>query len=98
MKETTYLNLITTTCGRHYVIDHLDQVALGIVSDTNAASNPAFIPTTYSVYKTVVDNEYLLEITQYDNDEDTLDTTYRVISEEEALPYLDNGNANIIFY
>ncbi|RDC62067.1 hypothetical protein [Adhaeribacter pallidiroseus] len=98
MKETTYLNLITTTCGRHYVIDHLDQVALGIVNNTSITSNPAFIPTTYSLYKTVVDNEYLLEITQYDSDEDILDTSYQVISEEEALSYLDNGNANIIFY
>jgi hypothetical protein len=98
MKETTSLNLITTNCGRHYVIDHLDQVALGIVNNTSTTSNPAFIPTTYSVYKTVIDQEYLLEITQYDNDEDTLDTTYSVITEEEALPYLDNGTANIIFY
>ena len=98
MKETTYLNLINTTCGRHYVIDHLDQVALGIVSDTRTTSNPAFIPTTYSVYKTVVASEYLLEITKYDDDEDILDTTYQVITEQEALPYLDNGNANIIFY
>lgn len=98
MKETTYLNLITTNCGRHYVIDHLDQVALGIVSDTNTTSNPAFIPTTYSVYKTVIDSEYLLEITKYDNDQDTLETTYRVITEEEAFPYLDNGNSNQIFY
>lgn len=98
MKETTFLNLITTTCGRHYVIDHLDQVALGIVNNNTSDSNPAFIPTTYSVYKTVVEDEYLLEITQYNSDEDSLHTSYQVISEEEALPYFDNGTSNLIFY
>ncbi|QNF31638.1 hypothetical protein HUW51_02445 [Adhaeribacter swui] len=98
MKETTFLNLITTNTGQQYVIDHLDQVALGIVSNTSATSNPAFIPTTYSVYKTIIADEYLLEITQYNSDEDTLHTSYQVISEEEALPYLDNGNTNMLFY
>lgn len=98
MKDTTHLNLITTDRGQQYVIDHLDQVALGIVNNAGTTSNPAFIPSTYSVYKTVVDQKYLLEITQYDSDEDILDTTYKLISEEEAVPYLDNGNLNVLFY
>ncbi|MDQ3290713.1 MAG: hypothetical protein M3Q05_05420 [Bacteroidota bacterium] len=98
MKDTTQLNLITTDGGQQYVIDHLDQVALGILSTEENTSNPAFIPTTYSVYKTVIENEYLLEVTQYNSDEDTLSTTYRLISEEEAEPYFDNGNQNLLFY
>lgn len=98
MKDTTYLNLITTNCGRHYVIDHLDQVALGIINNTAATSNPDFIPTTYSVYRTVDPNEYLLEITEYDSAEDTLDTVYKIVSAAEAMPYLDNGNLNVLFY
>ncbi len=98
MKDTTQLNLITTDCGQQYVIDHLDQVALGILTNEGTTSNPAFIPTTYSVYKTVNETEYLLEVTQYDSDQDTLETTYKLISEEEAVPYLDNGNQNVLFY
>ncbi|PSR54364.1 hypothetical protein AHMF7605_13010 [Adhaeribacter arboris] len=80
------------------MIDHLDQVALGILTNDDTTSNPGFIPTTYSVYKTVMVNEYLLEITQYDSDEDTLNTSYKLISDEEAVPYLENGNQNVLFY
>lgn len=98
MKDTTSLNLITTDCGQHYVIEHLDQVALGILSSSGTHSNPAFIPTTYSLYKTVTKHEYLLEVTEYDSDQDVLNTTYRLISELEATPYFDNGNLNVLFY
>ncbi|QMU30102.1 hypothetical protein [Adhaeribacter radiodurans] len=98
MKDTTQLNLITTDSGELYVVDHLDQVALGILANDDATSNPAFIPTTYSVYRTVMENEYLLEITKYNSDEDTLNTTYKLIPEEEVTPYLDNGNHNVLFY
>lgn len=98
MKETTNLHLITTDCGQQYVIDHLDQVALGILDNDGTASNPAFIPATYSVYKTVTDNEYLVEITQYDSDEDILYTNYKLVSEVEATPYLENGNLNVLLY
>jgi hypothetical protein len=98
MKDTTSLNLVTTDCGQHYVIDHLDQVALGILSTEGANSNPAFIPTTYSLYRTVTGHKYLLEVTQYDYDEDVLNTSYKLISEMEAVPYFDNGNSNVLFY
>lgn len=98
MKDTANLNLITTESGQQYVIDHLDQVALGVLSNEGTNSNPAFIPTTYSVYKTVTENEYLLEITQYDNEEDVLRTSYKVISGTEVLPYLDNGSLNVLMH
>lgn len=98
MKVTTNLNLITTDCGQQYVIDHLDQVALGILDTGGNISNPAFIPTTYSLYKTILEEEFILEITQYDNDQDILHTTYKLILGEEATPYLENGNLNLMLY
>lgn len=98
MKDTANLNLITTEGGQQYVIDHLDQVALGILSNENTGSNPAFIPTTYSVYKTVTEQEFLLEITHYDNEEDILRTNYKIISGTEAVPYLDNGSLNVLLH
>lgn len=97
MANKNNLNLITTECGRHYVVDHLDQVALGIVQTEAYTQNALFIPPTYSLYRTV-NPEYLLEITHFHAQTNSLKTTYRLIAESEADTYLENGNLNLLLH
>jgi hypothetical protein len=97
MAEKDNLNLITTECGKHYVIDFLDQVALGIIQSEEYTRNPLFIPPTYSLYKTVSD-DFLLEITRFNAATHLLDTSYKLISEKEAAPFLENGNLNVLMH
>ncbi|MGV3641549.1 MAG: hypothetical protein ACO1NZ_13575 [Adhaeribacter sp.] len=97
MATKNNLNLITTECGRQYVVDHLDQVALGIVASNEFSRNPLFIPPTYSLYKTV-GREYLLEVTHYQPENHALQTNYRLIPETEAVGYLENGNLNPLLH
>lgn len=96
--STSKLNLITTECGRHYIVDYLDQVALGIVHTEEFSKNPLFIPPTYALYKTVNQNDYLLEVTHFHSDTQLLKTTYRLIQEPEAGTYLENGNLNPLWH
>ncbi|MGV3586146.1 MAG: hypothetical protein ACO1OF_04020 [Adhaeribacter sp.] len=97
MKDKNNLNLITTECGKQYVIDYLDQVALGIINTEEHTRNALFIPPTYSLYKTVSE-EYLLEITRFNTRTHLLNTTYRLITPEEAAPFLENGNINVLLH
>jgi hypothetical protein len=97
MANKNNLNLITTECGRQYIVDYLDQVALGIVNTDEFARNPLFIPPTYSLYKTV-SPEYLLEITHLQSTTNSLQTSYHLIPESEAGHYLENGNLNPLLH
>jgi len=97
MADMNNLNLITTECGKHYVLDFLDQVALGIIDSEEYKQNSLFIPPTYSLYKTITD-EYILEITHYHSKSNSLKTRYQVISNEEADTYLEKGTLNVLLY
>ena len=97
MTDKKNLNLITTECGKQYVIDFLDQVALGIIDSGEYTRNSLFIPPTYSLYKTVSE-EFLLEITRFNTASHSLETTYKLISEEEATPFLENGTLNVLLH
>jgi hypothetical protein len=97
MANKNNLNLITTECGRQYVVDYLDQVALGIINTDEFSRNPLFIPPTYSLYKTV-NQDYLLEITHFQRKTNSLKTSDRLIPEAEAGIYLENGNLNPLLH
>jgi hypothetical protein len=97
MTDKKNLNLITTDCGQQYVIDFLDQVALGIIDSAEYTGNSLFIPPTFSLYKTV-SGEYLLEITQFNTTTHLLETSYKLIDEREATPFLENGTLNVLLH
>lgn len=97
MADMNNLNLITTECGKQYVIDFLDQVALGIVDSEEFKQNSLYIPPTYSLYKTISD-EYLLEITHYHSQSNSLKTKYQLLSSEDAGSYLEKGSLNVLLY
>ena len=97
MATKNNLNLITTNCGQQYVIDYLDQVALGIIDSDEFAHNSLFIPPTYSLYKTVSE-DYLLEITHFNPKTNALETTYKLVAEQDATIYLENGNLNVLLH
>ena len=97
MADMNNLNLITTECGQQYVLDFLDQVALGIIDSEEYKHNSLFIPPTYSLYKTVAD-EYILEITHYHSKSNSLKTRYQILSIEEAGTYLENGSLNVLLH
>ena len=90
-------NVRTTECGKQYIVDLLDQVALGIVDSEEFKQNSLFIPPTFSLYKTVSE-EYLLEITHYNPKINSLSTRYQLISEDEADYYLANGSMNVLLH
>jgi len=95
MTDKNNLTLITTECGQQYVVDYLDQVALGIIDSEKYTTNPLFIPPTYSLYKTISD-EFLLEITRFNTTTHLLDTSYKLITAEQAVPFLENGRINVL--
>lgn len=97
MADKNTLTLITTECGKQYIIDYLDQVALGIINSDEQARNALFIPPTYSLYKTVAE-EYLLEITRFNPRTHLLTTSYRLITATEAVPFIENGNINVLLH
>ncbi|PIQ21209.1 MAG: hypothetical protein COW65_10465 [Cytophagales bacterium CG18_big_fil_WC_8_21_14_2_50_42_9] len=97
MADMNNLNLITTECGKQYIIDFLDQVALGILDSEEYKHNSLFIPPTYSLYKTITE-EYILEITHFHAKSNSLKTRYRVLSNEDAGSYLENGSLNLLQY
>ncbi len=98
MAANNNLNLITTECGRQYIIDFLDQVALGIVDSAEYQHNTLFIPPTYSLYRTVLEEEFLLEITHFNAKTNGLSTSYKIIPEHEAGTYLENGTLNVLMH
>lgn len=95
MVDKKNLNLVTTECGKQYVIDYLDQVALGILDSEEFKQNALFIPPTFSLYKTVSE-EYLLEITHFNTKTNSLSTRYQLIAKSKADTYLANGGMNVL--
>lgn len=94
MKELALTNIVQTVCGQTFVIDFLDQVALGIYEPEKFAQASAFVPGTFSLYKTATAN-FILETTRYHNSTQRLETTYRLIPDIEAQPLIEAGGANI---
>jgi hypothetical protein len=94
MKELALTNIVQTICGQTYVIDFLDQVALGIFEPEKFTETSTFIPGTFSLYKTAASN-FILETTRYHNPTQRLETTYRLIPEAEARPFIESGGSNI---
>jgi hypothetical protein len=89
-----YTGYVETECGRKLKIGMFDQLAVGVVECDDFLNNPSFIPSTFSVYKTS-SGLYLLQITSFNEEEDTLDTSYKIIQEAEVSVYLENCLYNI---
>ena len=89
-----FTGLVETECGRKLRIDLFDQLAVGVVECDNYLNDPSFIPSTFSVFKTR-SGLYLLQITSFNEDNDTLETTYKIIPEAEVAVYLENCSYNI---
>jgi len=89
-----FTNLIITDCGKKYEIDIFDQLAVGVVECDSFLQDPYFIPSTFSLYKTKSDI-YLLQITTFNEANDSLETSIKVLSEKEASNYLENCTYNI---
>ncbi|WP_026461577.1 hypothetical protein [Adhaeribacter aquaticus] len=87
--DLDFTGFIETECGKKFKIDIFDQLALGVLQSEKFLDDPSLVPTTFSLYKTITDL-YLLEITRFDEEKDNLITTYKILSEAEAAPYLDN--------
>lgn len=94
MQDLSASNLIETICGKTFVIDFLDQVALGIYEPGKFEAVSAFIPSTFSVYKTA-GPDFILEITKLEANAQKLITTYQLISAEKAKGFIENGGHDI---
>ncbi|KAA5541261.1 hypothetical protein [Adhaeribacter rhizoryzae] len=92
--DINYTGLVVTECGRKLKIDLFDQLAVGVIECDNFLKDPSFIPSTFSVYKTA-SGLYLLQITSFNEQNDTLETTYKIIAEAEVPAYLENCFHNI---
>jgi UDP-glucose 6-dehydrogenase len=82
-------NVITTVCGRTFKIDMFEQLAVGIVRSEEFLRDQTYIPDTFAVYRTV-SGVYLLETTTFRLVDMFLQTTYEILTEKEALKYLNN--------
>ena len=89
-----YTEYVVTECGRKLKINLFDQMAVGVVECDEFLNNPSFIPSTFSVYKTSSEL-YILQITSFNEENETLETTYKIIPEEEVSVYLENCSYNI---
>lgn len=85
---------IETDCGKRLRIDIFDQLAVGVVQCDNFLKDPTFIPSTFSLYKTIT-GLYLLQVTTFNLENDNLETSYRILTEAEAMGYLENCYTNI---
>jgi hypothetical protein len=63
----------------------MDQVALGVFDSQGGSST--FIPDTFSLYQTS-NSHYILETTTYKPETNDLTTSYKVLNEKEAGPFL----------
>lgn len=90
--DLDFTGFIETECGKKFKIDIFDQMAVGVVQCDNFLNDPSFIPSTFSLYKTIT-GLYLLETTSLDGD--TLVTKYKILPEQEAAVYLDNCYLNL---
>ncbi len=84
-----FSNLITTTCGHTFQIDMFEQLAVGIIQSGNFLEDQTYIPDTFAVYHTA-SNTYLLEKTIFKQEDMSLETSYQILTENQAAKYLDN--------
>ena len=92
--DLNFTGFIVTECGRRFKIDVFDQLAVGVVQCDKFLKDPTYIPSTFSLYKTITDL-YLLQVTSFNDIDDTLVTTYKVLPETEVPVYLENCSYNI---
>jgi hypothetical protein len=92
--DLNFTGFIVTECGRRFKIDVFDQLAVGVVQCDEFLKDPTYIPSTFSLYKTITDL-YLLQVTSFNDIDDTLVTTYKVLPETEVPVYLENCSYNI---
>lgn len=80
---------ITTVCGQILKIDLFEQLAIGIIQSDKFLKDQTYVPDTFAVYHTV-SGTYLLETTTFKLSDMSLETTYQILSENQAVGYLDN--------
>ncbi|RDC65885.1 hypothetical protein [Adhaeribacter pallidiroseus] len=84
-----FSNVVTTTCGHTFQIDMFEQLAVGIIPSENLVKDQSYIPDTFAVYHTASDT-YLLEKTIFKLEDMSLETSYQILTENQAVKYLDN--------
>ncbi|MDQ3291388.1 MAG: hypothetical protein M3Q05_08880 [Bacteroidota bacterium] len=82
-------NFITTVCGQTFKIDMFEQLAVGVIGSDEFLQDQTYIPDTFAIYRTS-SGVYLLETTTFRLIDMSLQTTYEILSEKEAVKYLDN--------
>jgi hypothetical protein len=87
--DLDYSGFIQTECGKKFKLDVFEQLAAGVVQADHFLSNPAYVPATFALYKTIT-GLYLLQTTRVDAGGQHLQTTYQLLPEKEAARYLDN--------
>lgn len=87
--DLDFTGFVETECGKKFKLDVFEQLAIGVVQADNFLNEPNFVPATFSLYKTVT-GLYLLETTRYNDAESSLNTSYKILSEDDAGVYLDN--------
>lgn len=80
---------ITTICGQQFQLGLFEQLAVGVLHSDKFLKDPTYIPNTFAVYYTIT-GLYLLELTRFREFNQSLRTTYKVLSEEQASKYLNN--------
>ncbi|QMU30996.1 hypothetical protein [Adhaeribacter radiodurans] len=85
----TLSNFITTVCGQTFKIDRFEQVAVGVIESEKFIKDQTYIPDTFAVYRTG-SGMYLLETTTFRLVDMSLQTTYEILTEKEAMKYLNN--------
>lgn len=87
--DLDYTGFIQTECGRRFKIDIFEQLAGGVIHSDAFLNNPSYVPSTFCLYKAIT-GLHLLQTTRFDAEDQSLKTSYQLLSEEEAAPYLDN--------
>jgi len=87
--DLDYSGFIQTECGKKFKIDIFEQLAGGVIQSDNFLHNPSYVPPTFCLYKAIT-GLYLLQTTQFDTADQEIKTSYKLLSEAEAAPYLDN--------
>jgi len=87
--DLDFTGFIQTECGKKFKIDIFEQLAGGVIQSDSFLNNPSYVPSTFCLFKAIT-GLYLLQITRFDAADQSQKTSYKLISEAEAVPYLDN--------
>ncbi len=82
-------NLITTVCGQTFKIDKFEQLAVGIFQSDASLKDQLYVPDTFAIYYTV-SSTYLLEKATFKQEDMSLETSYQILTENQATKYLNN--------